>query len=431
MHPIHGLDLIIKLVIASIDSIELWVRLLRPDWRPAIERALGHPIEIRRCKNRELGYCGHRIIVNRPSLAVLPLLNDILNSSDDACVSRIDVAYDFRCYDPRLELTAYFSDHVVLKWGGAQRFSEYDEERATTTVNWKDFRGDPRRTRRSLTAYQKLENNSSRLEYRMLRAATKTSDLMQLVELNPRTVFLDNIKLLRLSDRYANHIKRKLAMKCNRLPTHSRNTNSLAFIKRQASAPQCRYQIEPFGMQEFHCQERDNLVGKVTEIDINKLLPTRLTWPDSPSNRDKYPLAETKSRISSADSSLSGNNLRSCHHANGNSNSKQSDCCHSKQNDCSNDSDKVAIMRMYLRNPCLTVEEIYSALIAQGRGVTVGLVRMIVADFRISCEVLADCGWIEPDLLRRMHELKLGNSLVRWSLLTALALLLLNRVVPL
>jgi hypothetical protein len=253
-------------VVASIDTIELWCLYLQKGQRISIEKALGRKIKIVPCKRA--GFlcrrAGYRIAINRPPLQLLPVLNTILHSSRWNRVSRVDIAYDFAPM-----LAPFLRNHVVLKWWRGSRWAKGD------SMYWKRWKKGMRRSRRNLVVYEK--GDSARLELRDHSA--KIDDLLQLVDLDPRAFFLQNVKLLRLSDIYVNGVVREMLANEK---TSKRGNRRMEYRYRANHHRRFRCAIERLGMQEFVGNHRhSNLQRKVENISIEPRLPILLTWPCS------------------------------------------------------------------------------------------------------------------------------------------------------
>jgi hypothetical protein len=107
-------------ITASIDTIELWVRLPRPGLRTDFERVAGGRVKINNCYDKHGAFQGVIVVLTRPNLATVREVERQLDiyGQRGACIRRADVAVDYLASDDNaaLALHEYATRHIVLKW---------------------------------------------------------------------------------------------------------------------------------------------------------------------------------------------------------------------------------------------------------------------------------------------------------------------------
>ena len=184
--------------IATIDTCELFHRRPPSGFRRNIEFALGRRLKIDICRDKYGNQQGQRMIVNRPNLAVLPVLGEYRN--DWGCTTyRVDVAVDFHM--PNLKSAKLFHGVVdrcgVLKWRSPQTTkSHLEDDDGWITVYWCD----DRRARNVILYHKRHDPRIVRLELRFMNStAVRRAGLMyptSLEDINPAALFNHHFKLV-------------------------------------------------------------------------------------------------------------------------------------------------------------------------------------------------------------------------------------------
>lgn len=258
----------IRAASASVDTIEVFARHLPRGLRRAIEAIIGRRAQItpRIVRGRVIG---HRIAVNRPPLAVLPVLADLVSDRAlHAVVSRIDVAYDFATDDPS-GLMAWLVEYIVLKWR-SRRASMW---RVKTTTYWCD-----RHKGRNVAVYHK-RRHVVRFELRFLRAAAvrraELDDLFQLPEIDPEVLFRHHVKACNLSERRVRRIVRRTV-------AGERTASAKSLRRRSEFVDAYRSRIAERVRGFFVRFEEDQRLVAFAGEDVNLdhlRVPCELTWP--------------------------------------------------------------------------------------------------------------------------------------------------------
>ena len=190
--------------IATIDTCELFHRRPPSGFRRNIESALGRRVKIDICRDKYGNQQGQRMIVNRPNLAVLPVLGEYRN--DWGCTTyRVDVAVDFHM--PNLKSAKLLHGVVdrcgVLKWRSPQTTkSHLEDDDGWITVYWCD----DRRARNVILYHKRHDPRIVRLELRFMNStAVRRAGLMyptSLEDINPAALFNHHFKLVEFRPEY-------------------------------------------------------------------------------------------------------------------------------------------------------------------------------------------------------------------------------------
>ncbi|HZP69243.1 MAG TPA: hypothetical protein VFB29_04805 [Pseudolabrys sp.] len=103
---------------SRLHTIELFAHTPPAGFRSEIERCLGRKITITPCRDKSGYVHGYRAIINDPPLAVLPVLQRIVDANNDVSVHRVDIALDYKFLNEvEAQLWRIFlNKHVLLKW---------------------------------------------------------------------------------------------------------------------------------------------------------------------------------------------------------------------------------------------------------------------------------------------------------------------------
>jgi hypothetical protein len=276
-------DIELERVTATVDTIELFF--VRPPigLRRAIEEPLGRRIEIKECRDRTGYLRGVRAIINRPNLAILPVLSQLRNRG--GCTCRVDVALDFvmESEDAAKVLRNYLEQRVVMKWRPAGRRSW----RGTTTY-WVDI--EERKPRNLCLYWRSL--NTIRFEVRFLnsRAVRRAGldDPSELKHLNPLPLFQHNIKVVHFTDQYVKKAMQR-TVRDDRLKHLSKGTGKRPVTEAKKRSDQfndqyrahlprrVRHIFDTMGMQEFVSRAYPDRAIRKVSLDFLQI-PTRVDW---------------------------------------------------------------------------------------------------------------------------------------------------------
>ena len=152
-----------RAITAKIDTVELFFRRPPAGLRMTLEACLGRRVEIQDCHDGTGHYQGARAIVNRPSIAVLPILSQYRQHCLGCTTFRVDVAVDLEMPDERSadSMHDWLRRNLILKWRSRQTSKvSVDDD----TIYWAD-----NRRARNLVLYRKRNaNNTLRLELPVL-----------------------------------------------------------------------------------------------------------------------------------------------------------------------------------------------------------------------------------------------------------------------
>ena len=241
-----------RAITAKNDTIELFFRRPPAGLRKTLEACLGRRVEIKDCLDGTGYYQGARAIVNRPIVAVLPILSRYRQHVPGCTTFRVDVAADLEMPDePSAEAMHDWLDrHLILKWrSGQTRKVRVDD----TTIYWADHR-----RARNLVLYPKA-GNTLRLELRFLNTAAVRraglDDLTQLAQLDPAALFAHHVKAVQLLPAYVAKVLDR---------------------SRNVSPARALHVLDQLDMQNFVSGQR-HTERKVETVSPFKI-PTALTW---------------------------------------------------------------------------------------------------------------------------------------------------------
>ena len=278
-------DLKLENVTATVDTIEQFSVRPPPGLRMTIERALSRRIEIKHCRDKTGYLRGVRAIVNRPNLAVLPVLSNYRRHTNGCSTCRVDVAIDFTTdsEDAAKVLYNFLEQHVVLKWrpAGSRNWVE-------STTYWIE---DWRRKSRNLCLYWK-GLKTIRLELRFLNSRSvrrsRLDNPSKLRDLDPALLFQHHLRVVRPTERYVNEVKRR-AVRDDRLRHLSKGIGKRPSTKKAKKSAQRKdrdraklpARVEHIygtvGMQEFVSGRHPEHAIRKVSMDFLQI-PTRLEW---------------------------------------------------------------------------------------------------------------------------------------------------------
>ena len=263
---------------ASVDTVELFLRRPPMGLRRRIERVVGRRVQIEDCTDRTGHWQGVRVIVNRPTLASLAVLEGINRAERGSVICRVDIAIDFEMNTEGEAdaLAEWIDHHVVLKW----RSSKTRKMDYRTTMYWCDARRG-----RNLVRYQKRQRRHVvRLEMQFYRAASVRraglGDLTELPSTSPRKLFDHHIKARRFTDKFKIKAMREAAVQERKRAAkkieRQRNKRTQQFLDRyRASVPRRALYV----LEQIDAQNMGG--GRGTEnvsLDFLKV-PDHMTWP--------------------------------------------------------------------------------------------------------------------------------------------------------
>ncbi len=274
---------------ASVDTIELFLRIPPRGLRSRIERVIGRRCQIEELVDRTGHRQGVRVIFNKPTLDVLAIIAEINRAERQSAISRVDFAFDFYVEgaDEEDALADWIDQYVVLKWRSARTRKIY----YGTTVYWCDgHKG------RNLVLYRKRPG-VVRMEMRFYRAASVRraglNDLAELPTINPQRLFDHHVNAMRFTERYKVKVMREaVAQDRNRTATtveRRRSKRTQQFVDRyRASIPRrARYVLEQVDAQ--------NIGGRrgTEKVSLDFLgIPDCLTWPPLKTKRNSKEIAK-------------------------------------------------------------------------------------------------------------------------------------------
>jgi len=269
---------------ATVDTIELFFRRPPEGLRTRIESILGSRIQIKRCVDKTGYQWGVRVIINRPTLVVLPVLAHFLRRDKWSRTMRVDVAVDFSmASEAAMEALAEFLiQHLVLKWRSARA----EKTHVGSTVYWAD-----QCRSRNLAMYLKGKN-IFRLELRFLRTKAvrraRLNDLTKLDGVNPFELMNHHLRLLRFKPHFVQRaIQRTVQQERLRQLGNRQNCRRTRLLEAFSDRYQARI---PNRMQHIFRSIDMQLLLSRRGVDrhIEKLplellsIPTELSWARTP-----------------------------------------------------------------------------------------------------------------------------------------------------
>jgi len=202
--PDDAPDMKAERVTATVDTIELFFVRPPKGLRKSIEKPLGRRVKIRNCYDNTGYFRGVEASINRPNLAVLPLLNNYRRYTNGCSTCRVDIAYDFVMESEAAAkvLRNYLEQYVLMKWR-----ARGSRDWVGSTVYWlKEGKT------RNLCMYWK-RHQTIRLELRFLNSRSVRraglDDIAGLRHLNPAPLFEHNIKVVRFTEQYIGDVTRR------------------------------------------------------------------------------------------------------------------------------------------------------------------------------------------------------------------------------
>jgi len=204
------------------DTLEFFVRRrpyagIRTEW----EFALGRPVILTPCKDRNRNVCGHRITIHQPNPDELPVL-DQLQRRFGALLIRLDFAIDwiFASGTEKQRWREWLEKTVLLRWRRKGKMHDHmRDDGDEKTLYWIRQKDRARRSTRNLKLYddekasKRLGEHCVHLELCFFRSASckaqgiyRPSDILGL---NPRGLFDKHVKLVSGVDDYLRHRVRR------------------------------------------------------------------------------------------------------------------------------------------------------------------------------------------------------------------------------
>jgi hypothetical protein len=263
-------------VVASCDTAGLFCCWPERGMRCLLEDAQQGEIVTRKVKDKSGNYLGTIFAVNRPKLAVLPVMDRLVDHVPYCYRHRFDIAYDFTSPD-RDQLLTVLDKHGELKWA-SRRAKKVQVESTIYAASERP---------RELALYPKWDD-TVRLELRFTgRSLARTfkwfgaSRFEHLPRLNPRKLLTHHFKLLALKDSYVTKAIRD-AVKEDR-ERHLRTERGGAFQDRYRarSARSVKHTFDSMDVFGFkrHVWRSSRFVE---ELDMSWIgvVPVRLKWPE-------------------------------------------------------------------------------------------------------------------------------------------------------